>query len=136
VISPVQTAGLVGILMILVLSYSSLIHIRHKTIRSSLEQPDDVKIRADRDIKIKPILYRCQGLLFYSYCEIRFKFYGVTGSERSDSSVFVEFPLELFGDRDTRTDTDGYVMTIDSNNPVEIRRQTNDIPLRMFEREQ
>jgi hypothetical protein len=119
--------------VILLLSYSSLIHTRRETIRSSLEQLDDVKIHADRDIKIKLILYRCRGLVFYGQCEIKFKFYGVTDSEGSGPSVFVEFPAELFGDRDARIDADGYIMTINSNNPVEIRRQANNILLRMFE---
>ena len=121
--------------MILLLSYSSLIHTRRETIRSSLEQLDDVKINADRDIKIKPILYRCRGLVFYGQCEIKFKFYGVTNSEGNDPSVFVEFPEELFDGWDVRADTDGYIVTISSNNPVEIRRQANHILLQMFEHE-
>ena len=84
---------------------------------------------------MKPILYRCRGLVFYGQCEIKFKFYGLTDSGGSDPSVFVKFPEKLFDGWDVRADTDGYIVTIDSNNPVEIRRQANDILLRMFEHE-
>lgn len=130
----IQLATLAGILVVITLSYHSLIHTRRAAVRASLEQLDDIRL-ATRDVKVKPILYQCQGLVFWGTCSVKFKFYGAATPGASDPSVFIEFPDSVFSGYDMRTESDGYVVTIDSNNPVEIRRKANDIMLEMYSHE-
>lgn len=132
----IQLATLVGILVIITVSYHSLIHTRRAAVRESLEQLDDIRFATRSDVKVKPILYRCRGLVFRRACEVKFKFYGAATSGASDPSAFIEFPEAVFSDYDVRTESDGYVVTIASNNPVEIRRKANEIMLEMYSYEE
>lgn len=128
----IELATLVGILTIITLSYTSLVHTRRAAVRNSLEQLDDIRFATRSDVKVKPILYRCRGLVVRGTCEIKFKFYGAAVAGASDPSAFVEFPKSVFLDYRVRTESDGYVVSVDSNNPVEIRRKANEIMLEMY----
>jgi hypothetical protein len=132
----IQLATLVGILIIITVSYHSLIHTRRAAVRESLEQLDDIRFATRSDVKVKPILYRCRGLVFRGACEVKFKFYGAATPGASDPSAFIEFPESVFTGYDVRTQSDGYVISIDSNNPVEIRRKANEIMLEMYNYEE
>lgn len=131
--SLIDIASLVGIIVVVIVSFESLVHARRSAVRASIEQLDAIRLGDRRDIKVKAILYRCRGVVLFGHCEVKFKFYGVEGSGGSDPSVFVEFPDELFEDYEIDIDPDGYVVSFDTNNPVEIRRQTNEIMLAMYE---
>lgn len=131
----VQIASLLGIMLIIVLSYDSLVHTRRAAVRASLEQLDDIRFAGRGDAKVKPILYRCRGFVVRGTCEVKFKFYGAALPGASDPGVFIEFPEQVFGDHDVRSDDDGYIVTMHSNNPVEIRRNANEIMLAMYEHE-
>lgn len=132
----IQLATLVGILVIITVSYHSLIHTRRAAVRASLEQLDDVRLATQSDVKVKPILYRCRGLVFRGACEVKFKFYGAATPGASDPSVFIEYPETVFAGYDVRTEPDGYVVSTGSNNPVEIRREANEIMLEMYNHEE
>jgi len=129
----VQVASLVGIVLIIVVSFESLVHTRRTAVRQSLEQLDPVRLASRRDVKVKPILYRCRGVVVVGTCEVKFKFYGAEMPGASDPSVFVEFPEAVFGGHDVRSEPDGYVVSIDTNDPVELRREANEILLAMYE---
>jgi len=133
VVDVVQVASLIGILLIIVVSFESLVHTRRGAVRESLEQLDPIRLATRRDIKVKPILYRCRGIVVVGTCEVKFKFYGAEMPGASDPSVFVEFPDHVFGGHAVRTEPDGYVVTIDTNDPVELRREANEIMLAMYE---
>jgi len=131
----VQVASLLGILFIIVLSYDSLIHARRAAVRESLEQLDDIRFATHDDVKVKPVLYRCRGLVVRGRCEVKFKFYGAARPGASDPGVFLEFPDDIFGDHEVRRDDDGYIVAMASNNPVEIRRNANEILFAMYDHE-
>lgn len=131
----IQLASLVGIFVIIAVSYYSLIHTRRAAVRGSLEQLDDIRFATHSDVKVKPILYRCRGLVLRGTCEVKFKFYGAATPGASDPSVFIEFPESVFAGYDVRAEPDGYVVSIESNNPVEIRREANQIMLEMYDHE-
>lgn len=128
----IQLATLVGILVIIAVSYHSLIHTRRAAVRDSLEQLDDIRFTTRSDVKAKPFLCRCRGLVFRGVCEVKFKFYGAATPGASDPSVFIEFPEVVFPGYDVRPQSDGYVVSIDSSNSVEIRRKANEIVVEMF----
>lgn len=131
----IQIASLVGILLIITVSYHSLVHTRRAAVRESLEQLDDIRFASRSDVKVKPILYRCRGLVVRGSCEVKFKFYGAATPGASDPSAFVEFPETVFAGYDVRRESDGYVVFIGSNNPVEIRRKANELMLEMYNHE-
>jgi len=133
--SLIDIASLVGIIVVVIVSFESLIHARRGAVRSSIEQLDAIRLGGRRDIKVKAILYRCLGVVICGHCEVKFKFYGVDGAGGSDPSVFVELPEAVFEGYETNVDPDGYIVSFDTNNPVEIRRKTNDIMLAMYESE-
>lgn len=132
----IEIATLVGILVVITVSYHSLIYTRRAAVRDSLEQLDDIRFATRSDVKVKPILYRCRGLVFRGTCEVKFKFYGAATPGASDPSAFIEFPEAAFAGYDVRTESDGYVVSIDSNNPVEIRRKANEIMREMYNYEE
>ena len=131
----IQIATLLGTGIIITVGYVSLIHTRRATVRASLEQLDDIRFATRSDVKVRPILYRCRGLVVWGRCEVKFKFYGAATGGASDPGVFVEFPERVFQGHGVRREQDGYVVSIRSNNPVEIRRETNQILLNMYEHE-
>lgn len=129
-----RLATLLGISLVIVISYDSLIHARRAAVRASLEQLNDVQLPTG-DVIVTVILYRCRGLVFRGRCEIKFKLFRASASGASDPTAFLEFPDEVFRDHDMRVDRDGYIVTMQSNNPVEIRREANEILLNMYEYE-
>lgn len=131
--SLIDIASLVGIVVVVIVSFESLVQARRSAVRASLEQLDAIRLGDRRDIEVKAILYRCRGVVVFGHCEVKFKFYGVAGSGGSDPSVFVEFPGEVFGSHEVSTDPDGYVVSFETNDPVDIRRKTNEIMLAMYE---
>jgi len=132
VLALIQLASFLGILLIITVSYTSLVHTRRAAVRESLEQLDDIKFATRPDRKVRPILYRCRGVVFRGQCEVKFKFYGSIAPGASEPDVFLEMPDSVFEGYDVRTEQDGYVVSMDSNNPVEIRRKANEIMLEMY----
>jgi len=129
--SAVEVASFLGILLIIATSYVSLVRQRRESVRASLEQLDDIRLPAARDVKIRAILYRCRGLLVRGRCEVKFKLYGAETPGASVPADFVEFPPSVFDDHEYRAEADGYVVTFDTNNPVAVRRDANEMMLAM-----
>lgn len=126
-IDGLQVISLFGIIATIIISYSSLNQQRHASARESLEQLDDVTL-PQNEVKIRPILHSYDPWPA-SKAVVKLKMYRM--SDISDVSQlwsnFVLFPAHIFEEYNIATDMDGYLLTIDSAEPIEIRRKTDNL---------
>lgn len=124
-VSPIQGITLLGIVLTIIISISSLNLQWHATARESIEQLDDLELYRQR-YKIKPILHSFPTWPFRN-TKVKFQVYqptdvaGVSGLHPN----FMALPGYLFENYSVEPVPDGYVMTIKSRNAVQIRRVTN-----------
>lgn len=120
-----QVISFLGILITIAISYSSLSQQRRNGVRESLEQLDAIKL-AGANAKVKPILHKYSRWPKKSAI-VKLKVYRPT--EIADTSTvhpnFLVLPGYVFSDFDVKPIEDGYLLSIPSSNPVEIRRTTD-----------
>jgi len=115
-----------GILLTIVISLNSLNIQRSASARESLEQLDDIDIQSS--IRLKPILHRYSSWP-RGKAEVKIKVYqntDIAGVGRLKRR-FLAFEGHILQEYDVCAEEDGYILSVDSSNPVKIRRQVNEL---------
>lgn len=124
-----QILSFLGILITIAISYSSFTLQRNARARESLEQLEDIKVgRA----KIKPILHKYRPWP-RSQAIVILKVYLPTdvANVGQPTERFLAVPDYVFEGHEVEAREDGYYVTIQSSNPVAIRRVADGIMERM-----
>jgi len=121
-----QVISFIGILITIAISYSSLNQQRNASARESLEQLDDVRLH-ESGIKMRPLLYSYKSWP-QNHSTVKIKMYNSTETSGVSRMYpkFCGFPSQVLKDYPIEVQRDGYLLDIDSANPVIIRRNTDE----------
>lgn len=123
----IQILSFVGILFSIFIATDSLVQQKRAAVRESIEQLDDMELPAIHS-KIRPFLHRFR----YSYrrgSTVKIKIYqhtDVAGVSKNHPQ-FIVFSGYLFEAHSVAITNDGYLLDIDSIDPVVVRRVTDDL---------
>jgi hypothetical protein len=124
--NPLSVATFLGILISISLGYSSLNHQRRNAARESLEQLDDLSIRGD--IKIKAILHEFpRWPLRHVTVKLKILNQHNTAGISNPNNQFYIIPACIMMNYDFETVPDGYIIHLQTTNPVKIRNSIEDI---------
>jgi len=128
--NPLSFLTFLGIIPTIILGYSSMNHQRRNAARESIEQLDDLYLRSS--YKIKPILHE-----FPKWpgrrSSVKLKIYNpgeVAGVSQPHGNFYI-FSREVFSGHSFHTAPDGYIIYLNSANPVEVRNSVETLLDRM-----